>query len=79
MAQTEIAPRAEIAAEMGVSLSDLDSFVNCLRVWTDKGLSLEEAVERHLEQMQRMANNAWVLACSPDMRALAVKWFYPAA
>ena len=36
-----------LAAEMGVSEGDVLSFAACLRVWMDKGYTLEEAIHRH--------------------------------
>lgn len=77
--QTAVNQIESLAAEMGVSAADLTSFVNCLRIWTDKGLSIEEAIERHQQQMNRFANNAIELARSPDMRGLVVEWFFPIA
>ena len=52
----------ELAKTMGVSVSDAQGFVDCLRVWIDKGFSLDEAIERHQAQMVRMVNNAVTLA-----------------
>ena len=52
----------ELAEMMGVSVSDVQGFVDCLRVWIDKGLTLDEAIERHQAQMVRMVNNAVTLA-----------------
>lgn len=53
----------QMAAEMNVSESTFMSFVNCLRVWTDKGFSIEEAIIKHQDIVSRMkANPAGVVA-----------------
>lgn len=46
----------EMASEMGVSVADVESFINCLRVWTNKGYSVEMAIHKHMEQMNRMVS-----------------------
>ena len=48
---------ATLAVEMGVTASDLNAFVECLRVWIAKGYTLEQAIERHMAQMNRLAAN----------------------
>ncbi len=45
---------AAFANECGVGVADAHGFVACLRVWTDKGYSVEQAIERHLAQMTRL-------------------------
>jgi len=46
-----------LAAEMNISPADLSSFIACLRVWLCKGYTLEQAIERHMAQMDRLAAN----------------------
>src|SRR5687768_9423331 len=43
-----------LAKEMGVSVNDLSGFVACLRVWMDKGYTMDEAIARHMQQMTRL-------------------------
>jgi hypothetical protein len=50
--------RNELASLMNVNETDLDSFINCLRVWTNKGLSLEDAIDRHMTQMKNLVTNS---------------------
>lgn len=45
----------QIAELLNVSESDAESFVNCLRVWTDKGYTIEQAIGRHVAQINRFA------------------------
>ena len=45
---------ANLAAEMGVSVADLTSFIGCLSVWTNKGYSVEEAIRANLSTMETM-------------------------
>jgi hypothetical protein len=49
---------SELAKMMNQSESDVSAFVECLRVWMNKGMTIEQAVERHMTQMTRFANNA---------------------
>lgn len=47
----------ELAAEMGVSFADLTSFISCLSVWTSKGFSLAEAMQKNLDTLAGLASN----------------------
>ena len=44
----------DLAAEMGVSVADLTSFIGCLGVWTSKGYTVAEAIREHLSTMGTM-------------------------
>ncbi|OQS42304.1 hypothetical protein [Chromobacterium haemolyticum] len=61
----------ELASLMGVSESDCVAFLDCLRVWTDKGYSVEQAIERHMQQMRRLVNAASDVAKHPEIRTAA--------
>jgi hypothetical protein len=61
----------ELAETMGQSDKDVAAFVECLRVWISKGYTIEQAIEKHMQQMTRIASNA---ASMP--RAVAVQAFY---
>lgn len=39
---------AQLANLLGVTQADAQGFVDCLRVWTDKGHSIESAIEQNL-------------------------------
>ena len=43
----------ELAKLMGVPEGDVVAFVACLQVWLSKGLTLEQAIGRHMDQMER--------------------------
>jgi hypothetical protein len=47
----------ELAVIMNMPESSVRSFVNCLRVWTDKGLSIHEAIIKHQQVIDRMRAN----------------------
>ena len=64
---------AELAALMGQKESDVQAFVDCLRIWINKGYSFEEAIERHMAQMNRMAERA-----TEFPRSIVVETFFPA-
>ena len=49
---------AELANLMGQTESDVNGFINCLAIWIRKGYSLEEAIERNMRQMTRLAENS---------------------
>lgn len=73
--QTQTAFTAkDLATEMGVTEGDVVAFIACLSVWTAKGYGLEAAIERHLRQMEKLAENA----SNPALRAVAVSAFFPA-
>ncbi len=61
----------QLAVMMGQKESDVLAFVNCLRVWTDKGYSLEAAIEKHKAQMARFVDNATSIP-----KRIAVEAFY---
>lgn len=62
-----------LAAEMGVTEGDLKGFIDCLSLWMAKGFSFEQAVEKHMAQMTRLAENADKLP-----KSIAVSAFFPA-
>jgi anti-CRISPR protein AcrIC5 len=65
----------QMAAEMNVHEADLKSFIGCLRVWTDKGFTVEEALKKHQEIVSIWATDpqALIEIVKPDV----VKAFYP--
>lgn len=52
----------ELAVLMDVPEADAQTFVDCLRIWTDKGYTLDEAIAKHIAQMNRIVNHAVDLA-----------------
>lgn len=69
---------ADLAKLLGVSTADATAFVNCLRVWTDKGQTVEQAIATHMATLRGMVNGVADYAMSPLGRALAVETFFPA-
>lgn len=63
---------AALAAHMNVSQSDVRAFVSCLKIYTDKGQTIEQAIASHMNQMERLANNA----AHPALRQIAVDAFF---
>lgn len=66
--------KKELAKLMGVTETDVTAFVACLSVWTAKGYTLEQAIEKHIAQMERLASNALKLP-----KSLVVDTFFPVA
>jgi hypothetical protein len=68
----------ELAKLMGVTEGDVVAFVACLQVWLAKGLAkgltLEQAISRHMDQMERLAGG-----CLKLPKSLVVDTFFPAA
>lgn len=62
-----------LAAEMNVTEADVRGFIAALSVWTAKGYTFEQAIEKNMSQMTRFANNA--VALSKTMKPAAVEWF----
>lgn len=48
----------QLAKEMGVTVGDMIGFIECLRVWVEKGMTFEEAIAAHMKQMTRLAESA---------------------
>lgn len=48
MGREEMNKIAALATELGVSEADAIGFIGCLRVFTDKGYTIEQAIERNL-------------------------------
>ena len=62
----------ELAELMGQPEKDVMAFVNCLKVWTNKGLSIEEAINKHMEQMYKIASYSDRLP-----KSIVIDTFYP--
>ncbi len=60
---------SELAAEMNVTEADVRGFISALKVWISKGYTFEEAVQKHMNQMNRLAKHADFVASD-----LAAKW-----
>lgn len=71
----------DFAKKSGVSVKDAIRFIECLKVWTDKGYSLEQAIEKNKAQLLRMATfharHMTGFDRSP-LHAIAVDAFFPA-
>lgn len=61
----------ELSKLMNQPESDVLSFVECLRVWMEKGYSIEESIKRHMAQMTRFAENSLKLP-----KSIVVDAFY---
>ena len=48
---------AELAKEMNVTENDLIGFASVLKLWMDKGYTMEEAIAKNRQQMVRLVNN----------------------
>lgn len=46
----------ELAVDLGVSVNEARGFVDCLRIWTDKGHSFEEAIALNLKMQGDLLN-----------------------
>ena len=62
-----------LAADMNVKPADVAAFLKCLGVWMAKGYSMEEAIEKHMAQMVRLASKS-----DQFPKSLAVEAFFPA-
>lgn len=56
---------SELSTAMGATEKDTAAFVECLGVWTAKGYSVEQAIDKHMQQMRRMANEAYEALSNP--------------
>ena len=65
-----------LAKEMNVTENDLIGFLSAIKIWMDKGYSMEEAIQKNLAQMVRLVNNSVKLSKDENMRKLAIGAFY---
>jgi hypothetical protein len=65
-----------LAKEMNVTKNDLIGFLSAIKIWMDKGYSMEEAIQKNLAQMVRLVNNSVKLSKDENMRELAIGAFY---
>ena len=65
-----------LAKEMNVTENDLIGFLSSIKIWMDKGYSMEEAIQKNLAQMVRLVNNSVKLSKDENMRELAIGAFY---
>ncbi len=65
-----------LAKEMNVTENDLIGFLSAIKIWMDKGYSMEEAIQKNLAQMVRLVNNSVKLSKDENMRELATGAFY---
>ena len=65
-----------LAKEMNVTENDLIGFLSAIKIWMDKGYSMEEAIQKNLAQMVRLVNNSVKLSKDENMRELAIEAFY---
>lgn len=68
-----------LAAEMGVTVADVEGFVVGLSVWVNKGYSLVDAIRKHSEQMARFVNHGAELVRSQDARNAIAGSFWDAS
>ena len=65
-----------LAKEMNVTENDLIGFLSVIKIWMDKGYSMEDAIQKNLAQMVRFVNNGVKLSKDENMRELAIGVFY---
>lgn len=69
----------DLAKLMNVTEADAAGFVAALRVWINKGYSLEDAIAAHMAVMTGSLNHAIEFANSDAGRAFAADAFFPGA
>lgn len=67
---------SQLAGVMGKPESDVQRFVDCLRIWTDKGYTLEEAIAKNEEQMMRIVRVFHNLP-TEDKKDFVINAFFP--
>lgn len=65
-----------LAKEMNVTENDLIGFLSAIKVWMDKGYTMEDAIAKNLEQMTRLVNNSVKLSYDENMKEIAISAFY---
>ena len=65
-----------LAKEMNVTENDLIGFLSVIKIWMDKGYTMEEAIQKNLAQMVKFVNNSVKLSKDENMRELAIGVFY---
>lgn len=58
---------AQLAVTMNTTEAQLSSYVACLKVWTDKGYTVEEAIGQHELTMAKLLQEAMgCYDCNPN-------------
>jgi hypothetical protein len=61
----------DLAKDCNVTERDAAGFIAALRIWTAKGYTVEQAIEKHMAQMVRFVNHSVQLASDPSIRRAA--------
>ena len=65
-----------LAKEMNVTENDLIGFLLAIKIWMDKGYTMEESIQKNLAQMVRFVNDSVKLSKDENMRELAIGAFF---
>ncbi|MBP9869873.1 MAG: hypothetical protein KBC53_00040 [Nitrosomonas sp.] len=66
----------KLAALMNQKESDVAAFLECVKVWIDKGYSFEDAIKMHMQQMTKIVNQSANIANSNKVRESAADLFF---
>ena len=66
----------QLAFLMHMPEADLEVFVGCLRVWINKGLSLEEAITKHQRVMENLVYLCHNMT-TEEKRLFVIETFFP--
>lgn len=70
----------ELATALNTTEANAREFLSCLAIWTRKGYTVEQAIEKHMSQMQRFMDAAVEKASTGDSRSFrALRDFMGAA
>ena len=65
-----------LAKEMNVTENDLIGFLSAIKLWMNKGYTMEDAIAKNMQQMTRLVNNSYKLAHNENMKEIAISAFY---
>lgn len=65
-----------LCSELNQPIETVESFILSLKIFTDKGMSIDQAIEAHLKTSLNLLNNSVKISESKKIKQMAVDWFY---
>lgn len=65
-----------LCSELNQPREMVESLICSLKVFTDKGMDIEQALDAHLKTSTRALNNAVKISEDKEIKQMAIDWFY---
>lgn len=67
---------SELAAITNQKESDVLAFLECLKVWINKGYSFDDAIKMHMRQMVKIVNQSANISNDKKVKEMAADLFF---